>query len=478
MMTPCPGTQATSSSLLFEPSFLDGMKMGKDLTEIWDKVLGDLATSVGGDGVNIWLKQVTLVGVQGREVFCTVPGQFFMERIKERCALLLKQSFEKHLGCDDVTVQFLLSERQGEADKCPEPFQEKRRGLPARPMGNIDGRYTFESFVVGSSNQFANAASRKVAEQPGQVYNPLFIYSGVGLGKTHLLGAIGNRILTGQSGLRVLYLSAEHFTNDVIHSIRNDRMTDLRNRYRNIDILLIDDIQFLSGKERTQEEFFYTFNTLYEAKKQIVMTSDRATKEIPDIEERLRSRFEMGLIADIQPPDLETRIAILHGKAEAEKIPIPDDVAVLIATHITSNVREMEGALIRLGAFTSLTGQPLNIETARRVLHDTIKEKTAAIRVEDIQEAVAKRFQIKIADLKSKKRTQQIIVPRHIGMYLCRELTNLSLPEIGRYFGGRDHSTVIHACKQVEKAKAEDLSIRTAIQSVIAEIGGARDRRA
>jgi len=450
-----------------------GVNPGINLIEIWDKVLGDLATPASGGGVSIWLKNVTLVGVQGREVFCAVPSQFFMERVKERCTPLLKQAFEKQLGCDDVTVQFRLSERQGEDDKRNEPFHEKRSGSPVKQMGNIDGRYTFESFVVGSSNQFANAAARKAAERPGEVYNPLFLYSGVGLGKTHLLGAMGNRLLTERPELRVSYLSAEHFTNDVIHSIRNDRMTDLRNRYRNIDILLIDDIQFLSGKERTQEEFFYTFNTLYEAKKQIVITSDRATKEIPDIEERLRSRFEMGLIADIQPPDLETRIAILNGKAEAEKIPIPSDVATFIATHITNNIRELEGALIRLGAFTSLTGQPWNIETARRALHDTIKERKTEIRVEDIQAAVAKRFQIKISDLKSKKRTQQLVVPRHIGMYICRELTDLSFPEIGRYFGGRDHSTVIHGCKQIEKDKAEDLHIRTAIQSIIAEMGGA-----
>ena len=454
-----------------------GMNSGVNLDETWGKVLGDFATATGGDGVSLWLKHVTLVGVQGREVFCAVPGQFFMERVKERCAVSLKRSFEKHLGCDNVTVQFLLSENRGEEDKRNAPFQEKRRSLPTRPMGNIDGRYTFGSFVVGSSNQFANAAARKVAEQPGQVYNPLFLYSGAGLGKTHLLGAMGNRFLTERPELLALYLSAEHFTNDVIHSIRNDRMINLRNRYRNIDILLIDDIQFLSGKERTQEEFFYTFNALYEARKQIVITSDRATKEIPDIEERLRSRFEMGLIADIQPPDLETRIAILKGKAEAEKIPIPDDVATFIATHITHNIRELEGALIRFGAFTSLTGQPLNIETARRALHDTIREKKTALRVEDIQEAVSKRFQVKIADLKSKKRTAHIVVPRHIGMYLCRELTDLSLPEIGRYFGGRDHSTVIHACKQIEKDKAEDLHIRTAIQSIIAEMGGSGDGR-
>lgn len=448
-----------------------GITSSVKLVEVWDKVLEDLAAPDHGDGVSIWLKHVTLVGVQGREVFCSVPGQFFMERVKERCASPLKQSFEKQLG-GDVTVSFLLADSRGEDGKRNEPFQEKRSDASVRKMGNIDGRYTFKSFVVGSSNQFAHAASRKVAEQPGQVYNPLFLYSGVGLGKTHLLGAMGNLFLTEQPELRVSYLSAEHFTNDVIHSIRNDRMADLRNRYRHIDILLIDDIQFLSGKERTQEEFFYTFNTLYEAKKQIVITSDRATKEIPDIEERLRSRFEMGLIADIQPPDIETRIAILHEKAEAEQIPLTSEVSTFIATHIINNVRELEGALIRLGAFTSLTGQTLNIETARRVLHDTIKEKKTEIRVEDIQEAVAKRFQIKVADLKSKKRTRQLVVPRHIGMYICRTLTDLTFPEIGRYFGGKDHSTVIHACKQIEKDKAEDIQIRTAIQSIIAEMGG------
>jgi len=301
-------------------------------------------------------------------------------------------------------------------------------------------KYTFDTFVVGGSNQFAHAATRKVAERPGEVYNPLFIYGGVGLGKTHLLNAVGNYIYTSFPSMKIYYISSEQFTNDVINSIRYDKMTEFRNRYRTVDVLLIDDIQFIAGKERTQEEFFHTFNTLYETNKQIVISSDRSTKEMSEMEERLRSRFEMGLIADIQSPDLETKTAILKRKAEIEGISLDDDVALFVASCIKTNIRELEGSLIRLGAFSSLTGESITTEFAKKVLGNILDERQKIITVDEIQKIVSERFRVKISDLKAKKRTKTVVQPRQIAMYLCRELTELSFPEIGKHFGGKDHS--------------------------------------
>ncbi|MCI0527887.1 MAG: chromosomal replication initiator protein DnaA, partial [Nitrospira sp.] len=325
-------------------------------------------------------------------------------------------------------------------------------------------------FVVGGSNQFAHAASRRVAELPGEVYNPLFIYGGVGLGKTHLLNAIGNYILDHYPSKKIFYISSEQFTNEVINSIRYDRMADFRNRYRTVDVLLIDDIQFIAGKERTQEEFFHTFNTLYETNKQIVISSDRSTKEMSEMEERLRSRFEMGLIADIQPPDVETRTAIIKRKSDVEGIHLDDEVALFIASHIKTNIRELEGSLTRLGAFSSLTGEPITIEFAKKVLGDILDEKQKMISVDEIQKVVADRFHIKISELKAKKRTKTLVYPRQISMYLCRELTDLSFPEIGKHFGGKDHSTVIHACRHIQKMIESDPHSKEIITDLIKKI--------
>ncbi len=433
---------------------------------IWGHVLESLKPHIGVDGFDMWLKPSALVAIQGGDVCISVPNRFFGEWIKDHYYDLIRTAFEKQLSEPVVRISFSIQENIVQ--------EEKKRIMGAveieKKKTNVDGRYTFESFVVGSSNQFAHAASRKVAEQPGLSFNPLFIYAGVGLGKTHLLGAIGNFILSIKPLSRVSYLSAEHFTNDVIHSIRYDKMVDLRARYRGVDLLLIDDIQFLSGKERTQEEFFHTFNTLQESKKQVVITSDRSTKDITDIEDRLRSRFEMGLIADIQPPDLETRIAILYGRADREGIALSEEVALFIATYINTNIRELEGSLIRLGAFSSLTGQEMTIEMAKRVLHDAIRNTERNITINDIQKKVAERFQVSITDMKSKKRTQNLVQPRHIGMYMTRQLTPLSFPEIGLLFGGKDHSTVIHACKQIEKEKEHNLGLKTLIESLILEL--------
>jgi chromosomal replication initiator protein len=308
-----------------------------------------------------------------------------------------------------------------------------------------------------------------VAEQPAKAYNPLFIYGETGLGKTHLLNAIGNYVAE-RTDLRIAYLTTEQFTNEVINSIRYDKMMDLRKRYRHIDMLMIDDIQFLAGKERTQEEFFHTFNALYEAHKQLVLSSDRFPKDMPDIEERLRSRFEWGLIADLQPPDVETRIAILRKKSEDEGVTLPVDVIQFLATTMKSNIRELEGSLVRLGAYASLTGQTITLEMAKSVLRDLIGSKKKIVSMDDIQETVGARFHVKIADLKSRRRSKMLVHPRQIAMYLCRELTDSSYPEIGRQFGGKDHTTIIHACKQVIKAKDSDSALSATLDSLREQI--------
>lgn len=326
--------------------------------------------------------------------------------------------------------------------------------------------------MVGASNQFAHAACLAVAESPAKAYNPLFIYGGVGLGKTHLLNSIGNYV-ADRMDQRIAYVTTEQFTNEVINSIRYDKMMELRRRYRNVDMLLIDDIQFLAGKERTQEEFFHTFNSLYEAGKQIVLSSDRFPKEMPSMEERLRSRFEWGLIADLQQPDVETRIAILRKKSEEEGIAIKEDVIQLLAANLKSNVREIEGALIRLGAYASLTGQHITVDMAKNILRDLLGGKRKVITTEDIQEAVASRFHVKISDLKSKRRTKTLVYPRQIAMFLCRDLTDASFPEIGRDFGGKDHTTIIHACKQMKKNQETDATLRSTLESLKEEIGKA-----
>jgi len=333
----------------------------------------------------------------------------------------------------------------------------------------LNPKYTFKSFVVGAGNQFAHAACMAVAEQPAKAYNPLFLYGGVGLGKTHLLNAIGN-YLAERSDLRIAYLTTEQFTNEVINSIRYDKMVDLRKRYRNVDMLMIDDIQFLAGKERTQEEFFHTFNTLYEAHKQIVLSSDRFPKDMPDIEERLRSRFEWGLIADLQPPDVETRIAILRKKSEDERIALPEDVIHFLATTMKNNIRELEGSLVRVGAYSSLTGQTITLDMAKNVLRDLIGDKKKIVSIEDIQEAVGSKYHLKIADLKSRRRSKTLVHPRQIAMYLCRELTDASFPEIGRQFGGKDHTTIIHACRQISKAKEADSTLHTTLEGLKEQI--------
>lgn len=331
----------------------------------------------------------------------------------------------------------------------------------------LNPKYTFDSFVIGNSNRFAHAASLAVAEAPAKAYNPLFIYGGVGLGKTHLMHAIGHYILDNNPKSQVVYVSSEKFTNELINSIKDDKNVEFRNKYRNIDILLVDDIQFIAGKERTQEEFFHTFNALYEANKQIIISSDRPPKEIPTLEDRLRSRFEWGLIADIQAPDFETRMAILKKKADVEKLNIPNEVMVYIATKIKSNIRELEGALIRIVAFSSLTNKEISVDLASEALKDIISSKqTKQVTIDIIQEVIANYYNLKIEDLKSSRRTRNIAFPRQIAMYLSRKLTDMSLPKIGEEFGGRDHTTVIHAYEKISNNLKKDESLQNAISEL------------
>jgi chromosomal replication initiator protein len=425
------------------------------MKEIWDQNLDLIRNQVNKQSFDMWFKPLQYKNFENDTFIISAPNKFFGEYIHSHYRGQLDQNLKKLTEVKEVKIVFIIEEQEQGQEEKTISVPERRVDKEKRKIG-LNPKHAFSSFVVGSSNQFAHAASLKVAEGPGKSYNPLFIYGGAGLGKTHLLNAIGNKMHAKTPQLNIVYLPSEKFTNELINSIRYDKMPEFREKYRNIDLLLIDDIQFIQGKERTQEEFFHTFNTLYEDNKQIVLSSDRSTKEMSDVEERLRSRFEMGLIADIQPPDLETRIAILRKKADADKIKLPDDLALFLATHIKNNIRVLEGSLNRVGALSSLTGEPLSIELAKRGLQDIIVEKKKIITPEDIQKIVSEKLHVKTSELKSKKRTKNLVYPRQIAMFLCRELTDLSFPEIGKHFGGKDHSTVIHACRQVEKLELAD----------------------
>ena len=353
------------------------------------------------------------------------------------------------------------------------PTKSRRLNAPAPvvvtgpgPAG-LNLRYTFDTFIVGSSNQFAHAACRAVAEAPSRSYNPLFIYGGVGLGKTHLMHAVGQYVLQHDRNLKLTYISSERFMNEMINAVRYDRVLDFRERYRSVDVLLVDDIQFLAGKEGTQTEFFHTFNALYDSQKQIVLSSDCPPREIPALEERLRSRFEWGLTADIQSPDLETKVAILKRKAETEAVPLPDNVAMYIAGKIKSNIRELEGSLIRLIAYASLTGQEITLQLTQEVLKNILDHEVKAVTIEIIQKFVADYYNLKMVDLKSRNNAKSVSKPRQIAMYLCKSLTHASLPEIGRSFGGKHHSTVIHSIRKVEDLRKKDSDFNTQIHNFL-----------
>jgi chromosomal replication initiator protein len=439
------------------------------MEDLWPKAIDALKERVGQQNFDIWIKPIHFLSREGENVELEVPNRFFKEWINEHYSLDIKDviSIFTHTPCQ---LQFRIrSERMNGKDPIPSPSPSYEQPAIHSFQPIFNPKYTFDHFVVGASNQFAHAACLAVADLPAKNYNPLFIYGGVGLGKTHLLHAIGNHIVQHRilpDVRKIFYISSEEFTNELINSLRYEKMDEFRNKFRRMDILLIDDIQFIAGKERTQAEFFHTFNSLYEGRKQIVVTSDKFPKDIPNFEERLRSRFEWGLIADIQPPDIETKVAILRKKAETENIALPNDVAFFLASQIDSNVRILEGSLIRIGAFASLTKTPIDVQLAREVLKNIIKPKEEFVSIEMIQKVVSNFFNIKISDLKVKRKYKGYVLPRQISMYLSRKLTNASLLEIGDKFGGKDHSTVLHSIKKVEEKMSKETSFREMIENL------------
>ena len=432
------------------------------LNALWARLLAALEGQVPEPALESWLRPCRLITLDGDHLRVGAPNAFTRDWVGQHHVDTIQTAARTVLGgnpCVSIEID-------SEPDRAPLP---SRASAPSTPSHDFTPRYTFQSFVVGPSNQFAQAACQAVAESPGTAYNPVFLYGGVGLGKTHLLHAVGREISRRYPSLRLLYLSSERFTNDLINAIRYDRTGEFRAKYRTLDLLLIDDIQFIAGKERTQEEFFHTFNDLYDARKQIVVSSDSTPKEIPELEERLRSRFEWGLIADIQPPDFDTRVAILKKRAEIEGVHLPDDVAYLIATHIKANIREIEGSLTRLIAFGSLSGRDMTVELAQGVLSDLWGEDEKTITIEHIQEKAAKFFGLRLADMRAKGRTQAVAFPRQIAMYLARQLTHASLAEVGRAFG-KDHTTVLHAVDKIQTLLQEDPKFKKTVDTLTQDV--------
>lgn len=438
----------------------------------------------------MWFKPISFATKDDSTIYLKVPNEIFRDWITSNYFDILEESLQE-LDLTGYSVSFLLEELQSANGsngkktidvvvKPSKPVSITNHEISSYGIAKLieiepvelplNTKYTFETFVVGSCNQFAHAAALAVVDMPSKTYNPLYIYGGVGLGKTHLMHAIGHAIKSLTNNLRLTYISSEKFMNELINAIRYDKTITFREKYRNIDVLLMDDIQFLAGKERTQEEFFHTFNALYDAQKQIVISSDCPPREIPTLEERLHSRFEWGLIADIQPPDLETKVAILKRKAEIEKIDLPDNVALFIASKIKSNIRELEGSLVRLVAYASLKGLAIGIDLAQEVLKNIIDEETDGISIELIQKTVAGHYGLKVNDLKSKNNSRSIAVPRQVAMYLCKTLTKASLPEIGREFGGKHHTTVLHSINKIAQLYEADAIFHRLINSLIADI--------
>ncbi|MBA5852000.1 chromosomal replication initiator protein DnaA [Clostridium sp. cel8] len=444
--------------------------MNAYLQELWDKALNIIKNGLTEVSFNTWIKSITPISIEKNTIKLSVPNELTRGVLNNKYKDQITKAL-KILTSKKYNIEFLISE-DDEAITSDELNKIKNKNKSNTKSDTmLNPKYTFDSFVVGNSNRFAHAASLAVAESPAKAYNPLFIYGGVGLGKTHLMHAIGHYILKNNKSLKVVYVSSEKFTNELVNSIKDDKNVEFRNKYRNIDVLLIDDIQFIAGKERTQEEFFHTFNSLYEANKQIILSSDRPPKEISTLEDRLISRFEWGLIADIQPPDFETRIAILKKKADVEKLNVPNDVMVYIATKIKSNIRELEGALIRIVAFSSLTNKEITVDLATEALKDIISSKQSKqITIRLIQEVVSNYYNLKIEDFKSARRTRNVAFPRQIAMYLSRKLTDMSLPKIGEEFGGRDHTTVIHAYEKISANLKVDESLQNAINELTKRI--------
>lgn len=423
--------------------------------EIWNKSLQIIKEDVGEGVFDLWFNPIRMVALKDGTATLEVPNRFFKEWIEDYHPTLVRDAIRK-VSASEAEVKFRISAKEDADLKREDARLEIRKSKLARKGIYLNPRYTFESFVVGPSNQFAQASAKAVSDAPGKTYNPLFVYGGVGLGKTHLITAVGNRVVDATRGeLNVLYVSAEQFTNEVVSAFRHGKTEELKAKYRGLDMILMDDVQFLENKTATQEELFHTLNELYARQKQIVLSSDRSPNEIKDVTDRLRSRFRMGLIADIQAPEVETKIAIIHRKAEADRLSLPEDVVYFVASKIKSNIRDIEGCLIRLGAHSTLSGAPVTVEMARTVLRDFI-EDDKPLTAEGIMRAVAEYFGMKAQDLKARKRTKDIAIPRQIAMYLARELTESSLSDIGKHMGGKDHATVIYACKQVEARRNAD----------------------
>ncbi|WP_026975637.1 chromosomal replication initiator protein DnaA [Alicyclobacillus contaminans] len=431
--------------------------------EVWDQVLLIMRERMSGPTFETWFAGTRIASYhEDRNQLIIEAPNIFTRNWLEKNYTRIVESTLTALTEQEFTVKFVVSAESTENSNNDDAGMASSLEASSH---QLNPRYTFETFVIGASNRFAHAASLAVAETPAKAYNPLFIYGGVGLGKTHLMHAIGHYVLRHTPSAKVLYLSSERFINEFIHAIRDNFTEEFRNHYRSIDVLLIDDIQFLARKEQTQEEFFHTFNALHEAGKQIVISSDRPPKEIPTLEDRLRSRFEWGLITDIQPPDLETRIAILQRKAKSDGLQVPEEVAYFIATQINSNIRELEGALIRVMAFSSLVNQDLSIDLAEQALRDIITvDRPRVITVNQIQKVVGDHFGLKVDELKAKKRTKNVAFARQVAMYLTRELTDLSLPKIGDAFGGRDHTTVIHACEKISEEMSKDEMVKSTVE--------------
>jgi chromosomal replication initiator protein len=440
-----------------------------NIEDIWKKSLVTIEEKIGNNIVELWFRPIKLYQVKDKFAIIVIPNRFFKDWIEDNYPDIIAEAIEDIIG-NPITVRYKMEEKIDPVVKKVDMQLESRRQKLAKRGIHLNPRYTFNNYIIGPSNQFAQAAAKAVSDAPGRTYNPFFIYGGVGLGKTHLISAIGNDVINKNPETALIFVSAEQFTNEVVSAIRHEKMGEFKQKYRNIDLLLIDDIHFIANKTQTQEEFFYTFNALYEKQKQIVISSDRPPKELGAVTDRLKSRFSMGLIADIQPPELETKMAIVLRKAETEKIHVSEEIAYFLASKVKSNIRELEGCLIRLGAQSSLTGKPIDKEMAKTILRDIIEEEEKPLTVEHIQKVVCEHFAIKISDMKAKKRTKEVALPRQIAMYLSKQLTNLSLNDIGKNFGGKDHATVIYACKQIEEKRLQDEAFNRMIENLLRKL--------
>jgi chromosomal replication initiator protein len=449
----------------------------------WVQILGALEKKINRHSYDTWLKPTRFSHLQNGIIFIRVPTAEFRD-IGDKYGDLIQEAID-NLGFDFRDVQFITSDDAPQktpvrhdggfsavAAPATQPGQARQTRFDWDSAAQLNPKYTFDNFIIGAGNQFAAAAAKAVAENPSKAYNPLFLYGGVGMGKTHLMQAIGAAVKKRDPQKSICYLSSERFTNEMINSLRYDKMSSFRDKFRNVDVLLVDDIQFLAQKERTQEEFFHTFNALHEGMKQIVIASDRPPKELAEIEDRLRSRFEWGLIADIQPPDLETKVAILMKKGESERVILPTEVALFIASNIRSNVRELEGALIRLIAHSSLIGQEITLPYAQQVLKNFIDSQTRKVSIEAIQKAVAEQFGLRPQEIKQKNNSRAIVYPRQIAMYLAKHLTDASLPEIGRQFGGKHHTTVLHSIEKIDESRKTDKDLNRLLNKMLEQLGG------